>query len=298
MDKFRAMATFVAIVDNGSLTAAANTMNRSPAAIVRALAELEKYLGVRLLNRSTRRIALTDEGREYLQYCRRILADVEAAEFRLDVRKTTLTGSIQITAPVMFGRLHLAPLLNQWLVEHPGMAAELVLLDRMVDVIEEGFDLALRIGHLADSSLIALPLGITHTRICASPTLIQRLGQPQHPTDLANWPGILFAPQGNQWRFIDHEKLVIQAVTPVLTSNQVDVVLAAAVDGLGVARVMSYQAQGAIQNGQLLSLLEPYAPAPFPVQFVYPHNRLVSPRVRQCLDWMVPRLRQRLQDPS
>lgn len=146
MDKLKAMSTFVAIVDQGSLSAAADKLDRSPAAVVRTLASLEQHLGVRLLNRSTRRIALTDEGREYLDHCRRILADIQTAEFQLDSRRADPAGKLTITAPVTFGRLHIAPLLNQWLKQNPAMSAELILLDRIVDVIEEGFDLALRVS--------------------------------------------------------------------------------------------------------------------------------------------------------
>src|SRR5690554_687339 len=131
MDKLKAMSIFVAIVDQGSLSAAADKLNRSPAAIVRSLASLEQHLGVRLLNRSTRRMALTDEGREYLHDCRRILADIQAAELKLEQSRTEPTGKLSITAPVMFGRLHLAPLLNQWLQQNPAMRAELTLSDQM-----------------------------------------------------------------------------------------------------------------------------------------------------------------------
>jgi DNA-binding transcriptional LysR family regulator len=287
MDKLKAMATFVAIVEHGSLSAAADVQNRSPASVVRTLADLESHLGVRLLNRSTRRIALTDEGQDYLLRCRRILAEVEEAEFLLDARKTTPSGRLAITAPVMFGRLHMAPLVSRWLAEHPGMSADLVLLDRVVDIIEEGFDLALRIGHLADSSLIAMPVGVSRSLICASPDLLKRLGQPQKPQDIAGWPAIVFGPQGKLWPF-RQQSLEMSAV---LTSNQIDVVLSAAISGLGVARVMSYQAQAAINAGLLIPLLVEHGMPPFPVQFVYPHNRLLSPRVRHFLDFAALELR-------
>src|SRR5690554_245379 len=138
MDKLKAMNTFVAIVDKGSLSAAADELNRSPAAIVRTLAALEEHLGVRLLNRNTRRIGLTDEGRDYLQHCRHILSAIQAVEDQLDSRRAEPAGKLSITAPVMFGRLHVVPLLNQWLKQNPSMSAELTLLDRVVDVIEEG----------------------------------------------------------------------------------------------------------------------------------------------------------------
>ena len=305
MDKLKGMATFVRSVDCGSLSAAAEQLGRSPSAVVRTLAELEKHLGVRLLNRSTRQHSLTDEGRDYLLRCRRILADIEEAEFVLDSRKLDLRGKLSITAPVMFGGLHISPLLNQWLQEHPGMTAELTLLDRVVDVIEEGFDLALRIGQLSDSSLIAMPLGHVSMVTCASPELVQTLGTPEHPRDLADWPVLTFSAQSSVWRYCrtegDPEKggqgksqesdLIEQKISPVLTSNQVGPVLEAAIQGLGVARIMSYQAKNALDSGALVPLLPQWQSVQIPVQFVYPHTRLISPRVRQFLDWTAPRIR-------
>jgi DNA-binding transcriptional LysR family regulator len=159
MDKLKAMSVFVSIVDKGGLSKAADHLGRSPAAIVRTLSELEDYLGIRLLNRSTRRIALTDDGRDYLLHCRKILADVEAAEFSIDVRRKTVTGRLTLTAPVTFGRLHLAPLIQCYMKTHPNLQIELILLDRVVDIIEEGYDLALRIGLQSDSSMIAKRVG-------------------------------------------------------------------------------------------------------------------------------------------
>ena len=291
MDKFRSMMAFVTIVDQGSLSAAAEHLNRSSATMVRTLAELEAYLGVRLLNRSTRRLSLTDEGREYLQHCRRILADVQQAEFLLDSRKQCPGGKLSLTAPVMFGRLHIAPLLNQWLQQNSGMSAELTLLDRVTDIIEEGYDLALRIGTLADSSLIAMPLGQVRYTLCASPALIKERGLPTHPDTLKTWPAITFAPQAGQWAFCDDGKVFTVSVNSVLTANQIDPVLNAARAGLGVAMIVSYQAREAIDQGELVPLLENYMPAAIPVQFVYPHNRLLSPRVRLFLDWAAPRIK-------
>ena len=291
MDKLKGMTTFVRIVDSGSLTGAAEQLDRSPSAVVRTLAELEKHLGVRLLNRSTRQLSLTDEGRDYLIRCRRILADIEEAEFVLDSRKLDLRGKLSITAPVMFGGLHIAPILNRWLKEYPGMTAELTLLDRVVDVIEEGFDLALRIGRLSDSSLVAMPLGHVSMVTCASPDLIQRYGLPEHPNDLIKWPALTFAPQTSVWRYSNHAEHVELTIHPVLTSNQVGPVLQAAINSLGVTRVVSYQAHDALKSGELVPLLTDRHSTQIPVQFVYPHSRLISPRVRQFLDWAAPHIR-------
>ena len=294
MDKLKAMSTFVAIVDQGSLSAAADKLGRSPAAVVRTLASLEQHLGVRLLNRSTRRIALTDEGREYLDHCRRILADIQTAEFQLDSRRADPAGKLTITAPVTFGRLHIAPLLNQWLKQNPAMSAELILLDRIVDVIEEGFDLALRIGQLADSSLVARQVGSTPYVLCASPELIEQRGQPSHPEQLSDWPTVGFTPAGEVWQFQVEGELWEQRIHPVVSANQIDTELAAARDGLGICRVLGYQAQEDFKRGTLVPVLAEYNAPALPVQFVFPHSRLLSPRVRQFLDAVVGPLQERL----
>lgn len=295
MDKLKAMSTFVAIVDEGSLSAAADRLDRSPAAVVRTLAGLEKHLGVRLLNRSTRRIALTDEGREYLQHSRHILAEIEAVEFRLDSCRADPAGKLRITAPETFGRLHLSPLLNQWLKQNPGMSAELALNDRIVDVIEEGFDLALRIGHLGDSSLVARAVGSTPFVVCASPALVEQRGRPTHPMQLANWPTVCFASSGEVWQFEIDGKPWEQRVHPVVSVNRIEASLAAARDGLGLCRVLAYQAQRDIAEGTLVPVLGEYRASALPVQFVFPHSRLLAPRVRHFLDSVVGPLQQRLE---
>ncbi len=294
MDKLKAMRTFVAIVDEGSLSAAADTLGRSPPAIVRTLAGLEQHLGVRLLNRTTRRLALTDEGRDYVEHCRRILADIQAVEARLDSRRADPAGKLRITAPVTFGRLHLAPLLNQWLKHNPGVRAELTLEDRVVDLIKEGFDLALRIGHLADSSLVARAIGSTPYVLCASPDLIEQRGAPRHPEQLADWPIIGFSPSRGVWEFQVNGKRWAQRINPVVRANQIDTELAAARDGLGICRVLGYQAQEDLERGTLVPVLTDYSAPPLPVQFVFPHSRLLSPRVRHFMEAVEGPLRERL----
>lgn len=294
MDKFRAMKIFVTIIDSGSLSAAALKLNRSPASIARGLADLEHYLGVRLLNRNTRNIALTDEGKEYLFRARRILAAVEEAEHTLDAKRRTLDGNLRITAPATFGSLHLAPVVNAFMQHHPQMQLELVLLDRLVDIIEEGFDLALRIGQLADSNLVARPLGQLQTVACASPELLKTLGHPRTPADLKNWPAAIFVPQGLNWAFKEGNYNVIQAMQPAFQSNQVDVVVGAGIAGIGAVQLLSYQVSDAIKNGSMVRILRDYETEPVPVHFVYPHHRLVSNRVRGFMDWSVGYLSQRL----
>ncbi len=185
MDKLRAMETFVRIVDRGSLTAAAESLQTSLPSVVRRLAALEESLGVRLLNRTTRRIALTDEGREYYLRCKRVLDDVVEAEAALSARRAAPRGRLVVTAPVLFGRMHVAPLVIDFLVRHRALQVELRLLDRMVDLVEEGIDAAVRIGRLPDSSLVAIAVGQTRRVVCASPAYLKRAGTPKAPPDLA-----------------------------------------------------------------------------------------------------------------
>ena len=184
MDKLRAMTTFVRIVETGSLTAAAERLRTSPTSVVRSLSGLERALGVRLLNRTTRRMALTDEGRDYFERCRRLLSEVEDAEAALLARQVKPAGRLVITAPVMFGRLHVAPLVIDFLAAFPDVRVELLLVDRIVDLIDEGIDLAIRIGTLPESSLVAIPLGSTRRVVCASPAYLASHGQPRHPNEL------------------------------------------------------------------------------------------------------------------
>src|SRR5262245_11050520 len=184
MDKLSAMATFVRIVEKGSLTSAAAALETSLPSVVRTLAALERELGVRLLNRTTRRIHLTDEGAQYAERCRAILSAVLETEAELTSRRTELQGRLTVTASVMFGRRYVAPIMNEFLRRHPKISADLMFVDRVVNMVEEGIDVAIRIGHLADSSLVAIPVGRVRRVVCASPEYLQRRGIPQVPSDI------------------------------------------------------------------------------------------------------------------
>jgi DNA-binding transcriptional LysR family regulator len=288
VDKLRAMETFVRIVERGSLTAAAEALNTSLPSVVRALAALEAKLDVRLLNRTTRRIALTDEGREYYERCRRVLAEVDEAEAVLSARRAAPKGRLRVTAPVMLGRLHVAPVANEFLARHAALQLELVLLDRVVDLLEEGVDVAVRIGRLPDSSLVAVPVGHTRRVLCASPAYLRRAGTPKSPADLA------------RHRFVSFTGLApAQEGKPVLASNQIDVALDACLAGVGIGEFLCYQVQALLAAGRLKRVPADPQPAPLPIQVVYPHARLLSTNLRTFVDWTVPRLRRRLaQAPS
>src|SRR5574343_1799843 len=282
MDKFKAMSTFVRIVEAGSLTGAAERLGSSLTAVVRSLAALEQQLGVRLLNRTTRRIALTDEGREYFERCRRLLSELEETENALTDRRLTPSGRLAITAPVMFGRLHVAPVVTDFLVAYPEMRARLLLLDRVIDLLEEGIDLAIRIGPLPDSSLVGISLGSTRRVICASPALLASTGMPMQPADLGGQPVIRFTglSDGSDWTLTRGNERVKLSLREVFAANQVDAALAACRKGLGFGRFFAYQVREALADGSLVSVLDTWDATPVPVSVVYPHGRLQSPRIR------------------
>jgi DNA-binding transcriptional LysR family regulator len=298
MDKLRAMATFVRIVEAGSLTGAAERMATSLTSVVRSLAALERALGVRLLNRSTRRLALTDEGREYFERCRRLLAEVEEAEAALTARQLSPAGRLAITAPVMFGRLHVGPVVSDFLAVYPALRVELLLLDRVVDLLEEGIDLAVRIGELPDSSLVALPLGSTRRIVCASPAYLAGHGSPRSPAELAGHRCIRFTglSPGQEWEFAGEGPPQRVAVADILATNHIDAALDACVKGLGCGRFLAYQARELIAAGALVRILPGFEPPPVPVSLVYPHSRLLSSRVRAFIERAVPALRECLRE--
>ncbi len=293
MDKFRRMQTFVRIVELGSLTAAARALDVSQPSVVRLLAALEAELGVRLLNRTTRRMALTDEGKEYFERCRTILGAVDEAEAQLRSRRVQPRGRLRLTAPVLFGRLYLAPVVNEFLARHEGVQVELLLLDRVVDMLEEGVDAALRIARLQDSTLVAVPLGQVRRVIVGSPALLRRLGRPQSAEDLKSAPCVSFTGMGpsDEWSFERSGRALRVKVASVLVSNQVDAALAACEAGLGWGRFLSYQVAAAVRAGRLKVVLPEESAAPIPSQIVYPHGRLLSANLRAFLDFATPRLR-------
>ena len=283
MDKLRAMEAFVSIVERGSLTAAANSLQTSLPSVVRTLAALENQLDVRLLNRTTRRIALTDEGREYFERCKRLLAGVEEAEAALSARRAAPKGRLRITAPVLFGRLYVAPAVNQFLARHPAMQIDLLLLDRVVDLLEEAIDVAVRIGRLRDSSLVALRVGETRRIYCASPDYLRRNGTPRSEEDLGQHRGVSFSGLS---RGVD--------ATTAISTNQIDVALDACLAGVGIGQFLCYQVRPLLEAGRLKRVLAQSEPAPLPIHVIYPHARLLSANVRAFVDWTAPRLRKRL----
>lgn len=296
MDKLAAMRTFVEIVDRGSLTAAAEARGKSLPTVVRTLAALEQALGARLLRRTTRRMSVTVEGRDYLERCRRILADVEEAELSVAQRQTEPRGEVRMTAPVLFGQMHVAPAVTAFLARHRQVQVDMLLLDRVVNLVDEGIDLAVRIGQLADSSMVAIPVGRMRRVVCASPALLREHGTPERPEALAHLPCVRFhgTDAGGHWRFDDDGREVDVPVSGALACSQAMTVAQACAEGLGFGLLLHYQVAPLVEAGRLEVVLEDFEPEPMPVSLVYPEARLVSSRLRVLTGWLRDALRERL----
>lgn len=293
MDKLHAMAVFVKIVEQGSLTMAAEQMGTSLPSVVRILAALEETLGVRLLNRTTRRIALTQEGRHYLARCRSILSEIDEAEAELTSQRQEPSGELRVTAPVLFGRLHVTPLVTRYVRRFKNTHVELLLLDRVVNLVEEGIDAAIRIGHLPDSSLIAIPVGQIRRQVCASPKYLKERGMPKEPKDLLKHDCLRLTGLSPNavWEFQHKGKALTIPVTGPFVCNQAAATIDACVDGLGISTFLSYQVAPLVAQKKLRVILEDYEPPPIPLSIVYPHAKLLSARVRVFSEWATESLR-------
>lgn len=291
MDKLRAMQVFVRVVETGSLTRAADALGLSAPSVVRSLAALEREIGVRLLHRTTRRSSLSDEGREYYERCRRAIAAVEEADASMSARRAKPEGRMRLTAPVTYGRLHVAPVVSEFLEKYPQVAVDLLLLDRVVDLVEEGIDCALRIGRLPESTLVARPLGETRRVVCASPPYLKRHGVPANPSDLVGHRCIQFAGLSatDEWGFSGRPAQRV-AIRPILRTNQMDAALDACLRSRGCGMFLLYQVETPLREGRLRRLLADFEPPPLPIQIVYPHARLLSPNVRAFVDLAIARL--------
>ncbi|MBX3656844.1 MAG: LysR family transcriptional regulator [Ramlibacter sp.] len=287
MDRLRAMQTFVQIAEQGSLTAAARALESSLPAVVRSLAAFESHLGVRLFNRTTRRISLTEEGRRHLDSCRQLLSAVDDAETALTAGARAPAGHLRVTAPVLFGQMYVAPAVTRFVQKHPGMHCSLVLLDRVVNLLEEGIDVGIRIGPLEDSSLVAQPLGRIRRVVVASPAFLRRQGTPVHPRDLmeANCVRMAFGPP--TWGpFHEGGKSFRLAVSGNLDFNHVWPAVQACADGAGFGMFLSYQVAPLVQQKRLRIVLERFEQPPRPISVIYPHARLLPVRTRAFIDWM------------
>lgn len=289
MDKLQAMHVFVKIAENGSLTAAASQLGKSLPAVVRMLAALEENLQVRLFNRTTRRIALTEEGRLYLERSRKILAEIEETEQALSQNQIEPHGSITVTAPIRFGELHVAPSIMGFLKEYPKVQVNLRLLDRVVNLLDEGIDLAVRIAHLEDSTLIARSVGEIQQVAVASPDLLKELGHtPHHPQQLAELSCIhnTSISSNPTWHFNEKGKRVDVNVNGAFVCNQIRTSVDACIAGLGFGLFFNYQVMPWVKSGELKIILNDFEPAPLPLSLVYPHTRLMATRNRTLVDWL------------
>ncbi len=296
MDKLAAMQVFVEIVERGSLTAAAESLDRAPPTIVRTLATLEAELGTRLLTRTTRRMTLTEEGRVYLDRCRRILADIDEAERAISADGGEPHGEIRVTAPVLFGQRHVMPALADFVSRYQHVRLELLLLDRVVNLVEEGLDLAVRIGTLEDSSMIAIPVGRMRRVVVASSDYLEKVGVPQHPDELDGHLCVVFRglTAGSNWFFEARGHRFGVSVTSRFVCNQAAAAVDACVAGLGFGSFLHYQVEPLLDHGRLTLVLESFETPALPVNLVYPDARLMSPRLRTLVDWMKQKLRSRL----
>lgn len=286
MDRFDALSTFVAVVDENGFAPAARKLRLSPSAATRGVASLEERLGVRLLNRTTRSVSLTDAGARFLERARRVLGDLAEAERLAEDERAEPAGRLAVTAPQVFGRLHVAPLLCRFLNAHPKVQAELELNDRLVNLVEEGIDLGVRIGALGDSSDIARRVGATRRVVVASPGYLDRAGEPKTPADLVQHRLIAFnsLDRDRRWRFGSGDDRDEVEVSPVYVTNSADAAIWHAAHDGGFTLALSYQVQDLVRAGALRIVLAAFEPPPLPIQFVYPSSRLLSVKVRALID--------------
>lgn len=287
MDKLKAMQTFVSIADAGSLTRAAQHLGSSLPAVVRGLAMLEAELNVRLFNRTTRRIALTEEGRRYLERCRHVLAAVAEADAELSAEQAEPRGRLTITAPVLFGQLHVCSAVTRFVQRYPEVCVEVQLLDRVVNLVEEGIDVGIRIGPLEDSTLVAQPVGRLRRMVVAAPDYLARRGTPQHPRDLLQHNCLRFiGTRAPWWTFHEGGKPFTVPVAGNLSYNQAGPLAEACLAGVGVGLFISYQIAPHLANGALQTLLTAFEPPPRPIHILYPQSRQLPARTRVFVDWM------------
>ena len=286
MDRIDAMQAFVAVADLQGFAPAARKLGLSPSGVTRLIAALEQRLGARLLQRTTRSVTLTDIGTRYLERARRILADVEEAEGSAQDERTRPSGRLVVSAPVGFGRLHVSPVMSAYLKRYPEVSAELRLADRMVNLVEDGIDLAVRIGHLADSSLVARHVGEMRRIVVASSGYLKQRGAPNAPEAVASHETIQFGAMtaSPDWRFVEDGREIRVACAPRFTTNSADAAIQYAEQGGGLTRVLAYQAADAIKGGRLRVVLAQFEQPPLPIHIVYPTSRLLSAKVRAFID--------------
>jgi len=292
MDRFENMSTFIRVVEAGSISGAADRLGVAKSAVSRRLKELEAHLGVELFHRTTRRMNLTDTGRAFYHQSVRILEDVLEAELATSQAHGTLSGSLKIALPSTFGIMHMGPAINEFLREHPQIEFDLDFNDREVDLIQEGFDLAIRIAKLPDSSLIARRLAPVQTVICASPSYIEQMGAPQTPDELVGHRCLVYSLLSDYeyWYVTDSDgKEIKTKIQPYLKASTGEFLRDAAVEGMGIIMVPSFIAYKEIESGALVQILNDYISPKIDAYAIYPQTRHLSQRVRAFVDFLVNR---------
>ncbi len=286
MDRLDAMNTFVVVAEQRSFVAAARRLGLSPSAVTRVISGLEARLGLRLLQRTTRSVTVTDAGTRYLARARRILADVAEADGEALAERTEPTGRLAVSASSVFGRAHVAPALSAYLARHPAVIGELFLADRLVNLVEEGIDVAVRLGVLPDSSLVARVVGHTRRVVVGSAAYLDAHGSPRSLEALAKHRLVHFTSltPTPEWRFLRRGRVESVSFTPAFVTNSADAAIAHAEAGQGLALVLGYQAMASIRAGRLRVVLPGHEPPPIPIQLVYPTSRLLSAKVRTFVE--------------
>jgi len=293
MDKLDAMRVFIEVAECQSFVAASRKLDLSAPAVTRSIAQLERALGVRLFNRSTRRVRLTDSGMRFLEGARRILEDVEQAEAMALGSYAEPKGVLSVTAPVLFGQKHIVPIVTEYLQNNPSVTVRALFYDRVSNILEEGLDVAVRIGHLKDSSIYATEVGSVQQVVCASPAYLTKRGMPRHPSDLADHE-IIHASAVDPsltWRFESKRGKESVKVSPRLHCSQNGAAISAASAGFGITRLMSYQVGEEFVDGSLKRILRNYETRPLPVSIVHLEGRQANAKIRSFIDLAVARLR-------
>jgi DNA-binding transcriptional LysR family regulator len=293
MDHLDTMRVFIAVAEERGFSSASRRLALSPPSVTRAVAALEERVGARLLRRTTRSVRLTEAGTRFLADCKRILGEIEEAEASAAGAHAAPRGQLGVSAPVMFGRLFVAPVLLDFLERHPQVTAQTLLVDRIVDLMDEGLDVAIRIADLADSSLSAVRVGWMRRVVCASPAYLAARGMPRVPADLSRHDAIAFSSSAAQsdWPFLSGGRTVTARPPAQLIANTAEVAVAAAVAGRGVTRVLGYQIAAELTSGQLQIVLPDFERPPLPIHVVHLEGRRAVVRVRAFVDFAVDRLR-------
>ncbi|MGJ5206157.1 LysR family transcriptional regulator [Bradyrhizobium sp. HKCCYLR20261] len=300
MDRLEAMTAIIAVAETGSISAASRRLKLPVATISRKVSELEARLKAQLFQRSSRRVTLTEAGRAYIDACRRIVEQVEDAERELSGEYRIPRGELAVTAPWGLGHTHLLPHTIAFLDAHPEISLRLKLTDTVVNIGDENFDVAVRVGPLPESSMIATRIGSIRTVVCASPSYLKARGRPKKPADLATHQCITIddhkAPAA--WKFVAGNRTRVVPITSRLCVNTSEAAVLAAIDGAGLARVMSYKMEAALRAKQLEIVLDPFEPAPLPVHILYPPRKPMPLKLRTFLNWMTPRLKAQFNTPG